>query len=186
MQFSSVTWSSSTSNSSLRFRRQCCAPSSGRVTHHCQQVRHAFLVQRFGECVTRVRVARLLLQAKVSPAVLVAVLTGNEFCSCRRRPNPRRDPTPIHSTSQCVPVDASSTNNCRSRGRFFKYRPTRFKWSSSVPSVSACLVPIPSSSMTDLACPATNTPLSSPRYDIVSFAMRSAEETSSKPPPASS
>ena len=34
-----------------------------------------------------------------------------------------------------------------------------------VPSVSARLVPVPSSSMTDLACPVTNTPLSSPRYD---------------------
>ena len=41
-------------------------PSSEHVTHHCQQVRHAFLVQRFGECVTHVRVARLLLQVKVS------------------------------------------------------------------------------------------------------------------------
>ena len=66
LQFSSVTWSSSASNSSLRFRRQCCAPFSERVTYHCQQVRHAFLVQRFGECVTHVRVARLLRQAKVS------------------------------------------------------------------------------------------------------------------------
>ena len=56
--------------------------------------------------------------------------------------------------------------------------------SSIVPSVSACLVPIPSSSMTDLACPATNTPLSSPRYDIFSFAMRPAVEMSSTHLPA--
>ena len=57
-------------------------------------------------------------------------------------------------------------------------------WSSIVPSASACLVPIPSSSLTDLACPATNTPLSSPRYDIFSFAMRPAVEMSSTHLPA--
>ena len=69
-------------------------------------------------------------------------------------------------------------------GPFFNAVRDASNWSSIVQSVSACLVPIPSSSLTDLACPATNTPLSSPRYGIVSFSMRSVVEMSSTPLPA--
>ena len=57
-------------------------------------------------------------------------------------------------------------------------------WSSIVPSASAYLSPTLSSNTTDLACLATNTRLSSPRFDTVLFAMRPIVGISSTHPPA--
>ena len=75
-------------------------------------------------------------------------------------------------------VDVCSMNNCT-----FLVQDAS-NWSSIVRSVSACLLPAPLLSMTDLVCLATEYAASSLRHDNVPFAMRPTLETSPTTPPA--
>ena len=131
------------------------------------------LLSEMVDCVRLDTLRQCASGIKTIPVVLLRVLR-----------QPAWSLSPYTSNRTTFVVDACSTNNCTRRGRFFKYRPRRFKLVIDC-SVCFCMsLAILSSSMTALACPATNTPLSSLRYGIVSFAMRSFVEMSSTPLPA--